>query len=123
MQRQRRRDTKPELALRRALHARGWRFRVDTAPLPGLRRRADIVFTRRHVAVYVDGCFWHNCPTHGTVPKNNRDWWIAKLRANAERDRDTVDRLNEAGWATLRLWAHTPVDDAVRSVEQALLHG
>lgn len=123
MQRQRRRDTKPELALRRALHARCWRFRIDIAPLPGLRRRADIVFTRRQVAVYVDGCFWHNCPTHGTIPKNNRDWWIAKLRANAERDRDTVDRLNEAGWTTLRLWAHTSVDDAVRSVEQALLQG
>lgn len=121
MQRQRRRDTKPELALRRALHARGWRFRVDIAPLPGLRRRADIVFTRRHVAVYVDGCFWHSCPRHGTIPKNNRDWWIAKLRANTERDRDTVNRLSEAGWITLRLWAHTPVDEAIRSVERKLL--
>jgi len=120
MQRQARRDTKPELALRRALHARGWRFRVDTAPLPDLRRRADIVFTRQKIAVYVDGCFWHGCPTHGTAPKNNQEWWIAKLGTNAERDRDTDRRLREAGWTGVRLWEHAPLADAVARVEVAL---
>ena len=122
MQRQRRRDTKPELALRRALHARGWRFRVDIAPLPGLRRRADVVFTRHRVAVYVDGCFWHSCPTHRTIPKNNHAWWVAKLLANVERDRDTERRLQSAGWITIRLWEHTALDEAIASVEAALPH-
>jgi DNA mismatch endonuclease (patch repair protein) len=120
MQRQARRDTKPEVALRRALHARGWRFRVDAAPLPGQRRRADIVFPRRRVAVYVDGCFWHSCPAHGSVPKNNRLWWVAKLRTNVERDRDTDRRLREADWIAVRLWEHTPVEEAILRVEAAL---
>jgi len=120
MQRQRRRDTTPELAVRRALHARGWRFRVDIPPLPGLRRRADIVFTRRRVAVYVDGCFWHSCPTHGTIPKSNQAWWVAKLRANVERDGDTERRLREAGWTTVRLWEHISLEDALIVVETEL---
>src|SRR4051812_22101064 len=89
MSRQRRRDTAPEIALRRLLHARGLRFRVDAKPLAGLRRRADIVFTRARVAVFVDGCFWHGCPVHGTLPVANRQWWAAKLDANAARDRNT----------------------------------
>ena len=120
MQHQRRRDTKPELALRRALHARGWRFRVDIAPLPGLRRRADIVFTRQRVAVYIDGCFWHGCPTHGTTPRNNRAWWVAKLQANATRDRNTDERLQAAGWTAIRAWEHTPLIEEVELVESAL---
>src|SRR5579875_2994608 len=62
MQLQRTRDTAPELAIRRLLHARGLRYRVDVSPLPGLRRRADIVFGPAKVAVFVDGCFWHGCP-------------------------------------------------------------
>src|SRR3954466_10398011 len=98
MERQARRDTKPELALRRELWRRGLRYRVDVAPIRGLRRRADIVFTRAKVAVYVDGCYWHSCPMHATVPKANRAWWIAKLDANVTRDRDTDDRLREADW-------------------------
>lgn len=123
MKRQARRDTKPELELRRALHSRGWRFRVDFSPLPGLRRRADIAFTRRRVAVFVDGCFWHSCPTHGTAPKNNRSWWIAKLSANTARDRDTDHRLQAAGWTAVRVWEHTSAAEAVAQVEQALRRG
>lgn len=120
MVRQRRRDTKPELALRRAMHARGWRYRVDMAPLPKMRRRADLVFTRLKVAVFVDGCFWHRCPIHGTVPKNNRDWWIAKLDGNEARDRDTDERLAAAGWAVVRIWEHAAPEEAVTTVEAAL---
>lgn len=85
MQRQARRDTKPELALRRELWSRGLRYRVDIAPLPQLRRRADIVFTKAKVAVYVDGCFWHSCPEHATVPKSNRDWWVEARLQRAAR--------------------------------------
>lgn len=120
MEANRRRDTKPELALRRELHRRGRRYRVDRAPLAGLRRRADLVFPGQRVAVYVDGCFWHSCPDHGTVPKTNTDWWVAKLEANQARDRDTDQRLHDAGWVTVRVWEHRPVLEAADLVERAL---
>lgn len=94
--------------MRRLLHARGLRYRVDTAPLPGVRRRADVVFTRVRVAVFVDGCFWHLCPVHGTSPKANGAWWRDKLEANVRRDRDTDARLAEAGWVVVRVWEHEP---------------
>jgi DNA mismatch endonuclease, patch repair protein len=100
------RDTLPELALRRELHRRGLRYRVDIAPLAGLRRRADVVFTRQHLAVFVDGCFWHRCPDHGTDPKNNADWWRTKLDKNVQRDRDTDAVLAAAGWLVVRVWEH-----------------
>lgn len=106
LSKQRRRDTAPEVALRRELHARGFRFFVDRAPLPGLRRRADLVFPRRRVAVYVDGCFWHSCPQHATRPKNNAEWWAAKLAGNVVRDRDTDARLRAVGWHVVRVWEH-----------------
>jgi DNA mismatch endonuclease (patch repair protein) len=117
MQRQARRDTAPEMALRRALHRRGLRYRVDAAPLPGLRRTADLVFPRERVAVYVDGCFWHACPQHATVPKANRAWWTEKLAANVRRDRDTDDRLERAGWAVVRVWSHEDAGVAADRVE------
>lgn len=121
MSRQRRRDTAPEVALRRALHAKGRRFRVD-APLPGMpRRRADLLFTRRRVAVFVDGCFWHACPEHRTTPTNNADWWREKLRRNVERDRETDEHLASLGWRVIRVWEHTTVDVAVATVEQVLV--
>ena len=120
MQRQARRDTKPELALRRAVWQRGLRYRVDIAPVPGTRRRADLVFTRAKVAVYVDGCFWHRCPMHATTPKANREWWIEKLDANVTRDRDTNRRLAEAGWTALRVWEHEDPEDAADRVQRAV---
>ncbi len=86
MSRMPRRDTKPELALRRELHRRGLRFRVDYRDVPG---RPDIALTRARIAVFIDGCFWHRCPLYCRVPKNNRQWWRAKLDRNAERDRET----------------------------------
>jgi DNA (cytosine-5)-methyltransferase 1 len=100
-----RRDTKPELALRSELHRLGLRFFVDRA-IVGTRRRADILFPRDRVAVYVDGCYWHACPDHGTTPKANREWWVAKLEANQARDQDTVAKLCAAGWTVLRFWEH-----------------
>lgn len=116
MQRQAQRDTQPELALRRELWRRGFRYRVDVAPVVALRRRADVVFSRASVAVYVDGCYWHRCPQHGTVPRANRDWWIAKLEGNVQRDRDTDFRLRSAGWEVIRVWAHEPVTEAADRV-------
>ncbi len=114
MSRQRRRDTSPELLLRRELHRRGLRYRVD-APLPGMpRRRADVLFTRARVAVFVDGCFWHACPEHRTSPAHNGAWWARKLEANVARDRETDARLADAGWTALRFWEH---EDAVRAAD------
>lgn len=120
MSRQRRRDTAPEVALRRELHRRGLRFYVDRAPLPGVRRRADLVFPRRRVAVYVDGCFWHRCPLHATDPKNNARWWADKLARNVERDRDTDSRLAAAGWTVVRVWEHEDPMTAATQVVDAL---
>lgn len=120
MRAQRRRDTKPELALRRVLHARGRRFFVDRAPLAGLRRRADLVFPRRKVAVFVDGCYWHGCPEHGTTPKRNREWWVEKIHRNKVRDRDTDAQLAAAGWVVVRLWEHVPAEEGADRVEAVL---
>lgn len=116
MQRQRRRDTSREIAIRRQLHALGYRFRVDFRLAPPLRTRADIVFTRQKVAVFVDGCFWHGCPEHRTLPKNNAEWWRQKLQSNVDRDRRTDSELTTLGWTVLRIWEHEAPDDAVDQV-------
>ncbi|WP_404383543.1 very short patch repair endonuclease [Knoellia locipacati] len=105
------RDTKPELALRRELHKRGLRYRVNF-PVPGLPRRTiDIAFTRQKVAVFVDGCFWHGCPDHSVPAKANAEWWVAKLQANVERDLGTSQFLENQGWRVLRLWEHDLRDE------------
>ncbi|MGZ0139944.1 very short patch repair endonuclease [Rhodococcus qingshengii] len=121
MSAQRRRDTKPEIALRRELHRRGLRYFVDRAPVKGVRRRADLVFPRRKVAVFVDGCFWHSCPQHATFPKNNAQWWTDKLAANVVRDRDTDARLAEQGWTVIRVWEHEDPLVAAERVQKAML--
>jgi DNA mismatch endonuclease, patch repair protein len=116
-----RRDTKPELDLRRALHARGRRYKVDAQVVPGLRRRADMVFVAARVAVFVDGCFWHSCPEHATKPRSNAEWWRQKLQANRVRDDDTDRRLAECGWLPIRIWAHEDPESAADQVEQVLV--
>jgi DNA mismatch endonuclease, patch repair protein len=119
MQATRRRDTPGEVALRSVLHGLGFRFRVDMQ-LPETRRRADIVFTRQRIAVFVDGCFWHGCPEHGTWPKTNATWWRQKIETNRRRDRDTDHRLSAAGWTVLRFWAHTDAAEAASIVARVL---
>ncbi|MDV6267840.1 very short patch repair endonuclease [Rhodococcus sp. AD45-ID] len=121
MSAQRRRDTKPEIAIRRELHRSGLRYFVDRAPVKGVRRRADLVFPRRKVAVFVDGCFWHCCPLHATYPKNNAQWWADKLAANVLRDRDTDARLAEQGWTVIRIWEHEDPSTAAERVRNTLL--
>ena len=122
MSRQRPRDTAPELALRKILHARGRRFRVHS-PLPGMpRRRADLLFTRAKLAVFVDGCFWHVCPDHATHPGNNEAWWALKLKRNQERDRETTAHLEALGWTAVRIWEHVPSGEAADIVEAVLQH-
>lgn len=118
MSRTRRRDTSPEVKLRRELHASGLRFRVDKAVLSGVRRRPDIVFGPAKVAVFIDGCFWHGCPKHGTWPKHNAEFWRTKIQANQHRDRDTDQRLSEAGWEVVRVWEHEDPRVAATAIEK-----
>ncbi|WP_338597167.1 very short patch repair endonuclease [Saccharopolyspora sp. SCSIO 74807] len=106
MQANKGRDTKPELALRRAVHALGLRYRVSMRPLPAIRRTADLSFSRVKVAVFMDGCFWHGCPEHHTQSATNSEFWAEKVRRNRERDRETDRLLLEAGWSVLRIWEH-----------------
>ena len=120
MQANRSRDTKPEMAVRRLLHAHGLRYRVDVRPLPYLRRRADIVFTRLKIAVFIDGCFWHGCPEHGTMPGRNSEWWRWKIAKNQARDRDTDEKLEALGWTVIHIWEHEAPDDAAATIARAL---
>lgn len=113
------RDTKPELALRTLLHARGLRYRVDFKPLATLRSRADIVFTKAKVAIYVDGCYWHGCPQHYQPSKTNIDYWGPKIESNRLRDERINIALREVGWVVVRVWEHeNPVDvaDAIAQI-------
>ncbi len=121
MQRQSTRDTAPELAVRRAVHVAGQRYRVDAVILPGLRRRADLVFIRARVAVFVDGCFWRGCPEHGSrIPHANPVYWTDKIRRNRERDADMDRRLRDAGWRVVRAWEHEGAEDVARRVTDAV---
>ena len=120
MSSQRRRDTSPELRLRRHLHRLGYRYLVD-APLPEMpRRRADLLFTRNRIAIFVDGCFWHGCPEHRTHPTNNADWWGRKIDANVARDRETDEHLLSIGWRAVRIWEHEDAETALKHAVDAL---
>lgn len=120
MQTQSRHDTRCELLLRSALHARGLRYRLHRRPLRGLRREADVVFGRARVAVFVDGCFWHGCRRHRTASGANRRWWEAKLGRNITRDRDTNTKLVEAGWYVVRVWEHADPMHAAAIIARAV---
>ncbi|WP_062528859.1 very short patch repair endonuclease [Demequina rhizosphaerae] len=100
------RDTKPELAVRRLVHTSGLRYRVAATPIKGMRRTADLLFRPTKVAVFIDGCFWHSCPIHATSPKAHSDYWLPKLERNRERDAETTSTLEAAGWLVLRFWEH-----------------
>jgi DNA mismatch endonuclease (patch repair protein) len=100
------RDTTPELAVRRLLHRSGLRYRVDVRPDRSIRRKADIVFPRQKVAIFIDGCFWHGCPADFVLPKTNQDYWTKKIGGNLARDLATTAALEGAGWKVLRFWSH-----------------
>lgn len=110
------RDTAPELSVRRLLHARGRRFRVNLRPVASLRRTADILFTRHRIAVFIDGCYWHGCPEHYVASRTNEEYWHPKIKANATRDEDTTMKLRSAGWIVLRYWSHVPPEEVVDSI-------
>lgn len=118
--RQGRRDTAPELAVRRRLHARGVRYRVDVRPCRKTRARGDLVWRGRRLVVFIDGCFWHACPTCGHWPRANAEWWAAKLTANVARDRRTDAVLTELGWRVLRFWEHEDPESVADAICAAL---
>jgi DNA mismatch endonuclease (patch repair protein) len=109
MSRMPRHATGPELALRRYLHRAGVRFRVNYRPIPG---SPDIALTKARIACFVDGCFWHMCPDHCSVPKNNRSWWLAKFATNQARDRRSDEALRSLGWLPVHVWEHEPTAEA-----------
>ncbi|MGV8084147.1 MAG: very short patch repair endonuclease [Coriobacteriia bacterium] len=120
MSRQAKRDTTPERRLRSALYARGHRYRVAYR-VPGLpRRTVDIAFAGRRVAVFVDGCFWHGCPSHSAHVRTNAGWWERKITRNRERDEETNAALHALGWTVIRIWEHVDVADAIELVESTL---
>lgn len=124
MQAIRRTDTKPEVALRSALHRAGYRFRKDyVIEVDGVRVRPDIVFTRAKVAVFVDGCFWHGCPEHGREPKVNQWYWHEKLQRNRDRDERNGLLLQAHGWALVRTWTHEPTLIALERTIRTLQAG
>ena len=117
LQRNGRRDTAPELALRRQLHALGLRFLVDTAPAgTSRRRRADVVLRGSRIAIHVHGCFWHRCPEHFHAPKANAEWWQAKFDSIVARDADTERQLRAAGWLQVVVWEHEDMAQAARRI-------
>lgn len=115
-----RRDTRPETALRSLLHRAGYRFRVDCSPAVGVRSRADIVFRGASVAVFVDGCFWHGCPKHGTWPKANAAFWRTKIESNRRRDAETTVCLRRLGWRVVRVWEHETPENAAERIQAVL---
>ena len=117
MKRKPTKDSKPELRLRKAIYGLGFRYRLHRKDLPG---KPDIAFGPAKVAVFVDGCFWHNCPEHGTIPKNNREWWLEKFQRNRERDTLKDEQLKEMGWLPVHVWEHEDPDTAARNIKKLI---
>lgn len=123
MQANRRRDTGPEMAIRRLVHASGLRYRVDARPLPTARYTADLIFTRARVAVFIDGCWWHGCAEHYRPPASNTTYWAGKVTRNRERDQLANEALIAAGWTVVRIWEHEAPESAARQIEGAVRGG
>ncbi|MGH8590190.1 MAG: very short patch repair endonuclease [Gammaproteobacteria bacterium] len=98
--------TEPERKLRSIVHRMGLRFRADARPDPSLRCKADLVFRRCKVCVFVDGCYWHGCAVHFAVPRQNGPWWAEKIADNRSRDMKRTSELEALGWTVIRLWEH-----------------
>lgn len=117
----RRVDTRPEQRIRSYVHRHGLRFRKDfRVRTEGVSVQVDFVFTAAKVAVFVDGCFWHQCPEHGTMPKRNAAFWKAKLGRNTERDLIVDRALARAGWTVIRCWEHEEPSEILPRIERAL---
>lgn len=114
-------NTGPEVAIRSALHRLGYRFRKEyKVRVAGRKRSVDIAFPADGLAVFIDGCFWHQCPEHRSLPKTNRDYWVPKLKRNVARDELVSTALRQAGWKVLRIWEHTPPEQAAAEIVEAV---
>ena len=113
------RNNRADRLIRSALHNRGLRFRIQRRLIPGSTRSVDIVLPRARLAVFVDGCFWHDCPIHGSQPKSNVEWWRRKIRQNVERDQDTNERLRDLAWRVIRIWEHEDPAEAADRIAEA----
>ena len=111
-------STGPELRLRREMHRLGMRYRLHPKHLPG---RPDVALTSARIAIFVDGCFWHGCPEHGTAPKNNREWWSNKISANIARDRHKDLQLAQLGWLVIHIWEHDDPHEAALRIRRSWL--
>lgn len=118
MSKVRSKDTSPELKLRKALWSAGLRYRKHYGP-----HHIDIAFPGKKVAVFVDGCFWHGCPIHGTIPESNKDYWVPKLERNKKRDLERTAALEAEGWTVIRAWEHElkDIDAVVKRIRDAVL--
>ncbi|WP_101639483.1 very short patch repair endonuclease [Brevibacterium aurantiacum] len=120
MSRQKAKNIAPKVELRRELRRLGLGYRIQL-PLPGMpRRRCDVGFIGAQVAVFVNGCFWHTCRVHATVPSQNRDWLIDKLAANVTRDHESEERLSAASWLSIRVWEHEDMATAVSRIDEVV---
>lgn len=122
MRSNKRRDTALELAMRSALHRAGFRFRVDLPILVAGARtvRPDVVFTKQRIAIFIDGCFWHGCPVHGTTPATNQAYWGPKIEENRQRDARNTRELAADGWTVIRVWEHEQPPWLVERVHAAM---
>lgn len=121
MRRIRKKDTKPEMAVRRLVHAMGFRFRLHRADLPGT---PDLVFPRLRKVIFVHGCFWHqhDCRLGAKQPRANPDYWLPKLARNVERDKRAREKLADNGWQVLVIWeCQTKPADQLRAEIQEFL--
>ncbi|HBB17269.1 MAG TPA: very short patch repair endonuclease [Syntrophus sp. (in: bacteria)] len=120
MRRMPERSTGPELALRKILFSLGLRYRIQY-PVPGVPRRTiDIAFPGYKIAVFIDGCFWHGCTEHRTIPKHNNAWWQTKIDLNRSRDVDTDERLRAASWRVMRFWEHNDIEQMAAEIQEAV---
>jgi DNA mismatch endonuclease (patch repair protein) len=117
MQGNKSRDTKPEMLIRRYLHGVGLRYRVHSRPIKDWNRRADIVFPRAQIAIFINGCFWRGCPKHYITRKTNAAYWILKINRNMARDVETYARLTSEGWLVLQIWEHDDLDKKAKQVK------
>jgi DNA mismatch endonuclease (patch repair protein) len=114
-------NTTPERQFRARLHALGWRYRVNLRlVVGGVATRPDVAFTRRRIAVFIDGCFWHGCPEHASWPKSNPEFWRNKIEGNRRRDQQQSEALLQAGWTVMRVWEHEDIDAAVARITALL---
>lgn len=114
-------NSKPEVALRSALHHAGLRFRKHQRPVRDFRCVADVVFPKERIAVFLDGCYWHGCAEHGTRPRTNSEYWLAKIQGNVDRDRRHDRALSEAGWLVVRVWEHEDPERAAERIAALVL--